>query len=158
MGKRQNNSAQFDVSTGSYDGAEICELVGLYMLHKLDQRFNNNKHTGLYRDDGLAAFRNMGPRTAEKMKKEIKEVFNQAGLRITIETNQKVVNYLDITLNLLTEKYYPYRKPENTPLYINARSNLVVKKNLTKQPLHIMMPSSLATFPNGSSTTRQAVG
>ena len=65
----------------------------------------------------------MGPRTAEKMKKGIKEVFNQAGLKITIETNQKVVNYLDITLNLLTEKYYPYRKPGNTPLYVNARSN-----------------------------------
>ena len=25
----------FDVPMGSYDGAEICELVGLYILHKL---------------------------------------------------------------------------------------------------------------------------
>ena len=102
---------------GSYDGAEICELVGLYMLHKLDQRFNNNRHTGLPLSGTWV------PSTAEKMKKDIKDVFNQAGLRITIETNQKVVNYLDITLNLLTEKYYPYRKPRNTPLYIDARSN-----------------------------------
>ena len=73
-GKR-NNSAKFDVSMGSYDGAEICELVGLYMLHMLDQRFNNNKHTGLYRDDGLAVFRTMAPRTAEEMKKRIEKVF-----------------------------------------------------------------------------------
>ena len=49
--------------------------MGLYMLHMLDQRFNNNKHTGLYRDDGLAVFRNMGPRTAEKIKKGIEKVF-----------------------------------------------------------------------------------
>ena len=71
-GKR-NNSAKFDVSMGSYDGAEICELVGLYML---DQRFNNNKHTGLYRDDGLAVFRNMGPRTAEKNEEKNRESFH----------------------------------------------------------------------------------
>ena len=64
--EKRNNSAQFDVSMGSYDGAEICDLVGLYMLHMLDQRFNNNKHTGLYRVDGLAVIRNMGPRTVEK--------------------------------------------------------------------------------------------
>ena len=25
----------FDVPMGSYDGAEVCELVGLYILHKL---------------------------------------------------------------------------------------------------------------------------
>ena len=58
MGKR-NNYAQFDVSMGSYDGAKTCELVELYMLHRLDQRFNNNKHIGLYGDDGLVAFRNI---------------------------------------------------------------------------------------------------
>ena len=150
---------------GSYDGAEVCELVGLYMLHKLDQRFDNNKHTGgLYRDDGLAA---------------LKDVFNQAGLRITIETNQKVVNYLDITLNLLTEKCYSYRKPGNTPMYINARSNhppsilkqlpkaiskrisdlsCRAKKNSTAQPLYVTMLSSPAIFPNSPPTTNQTTG
>ena len=56
------------------------------------------------------------------MKKEIKDVFNQAGLRITIETNQKVVNYLDIILNLLTEKYHPYRKPKAISKRISDRS------------------------------------
>ena len=27
----------FDVSMGSYDGAEICELVGLYLLNQLSR-------------------------------------------------------------------------------------------------------------------------
>ena len=36
---------------GSYDGAETCELVGLYMLSQLEQLGIN---IGLYRDDGLA--------------------------------------------------------------------------------------------------------
>lgn len=35
----------------------------------------------------------------------------------------KIVNYLDVTLNLTTGKYYPFRKPDNNPLYINAKSN-----------------------------------
>ena len=36
---------------GSYDGAETCELVGLYMLSQLEQLVIN---IGLYRGEGLA--------------------------------------------------------------------------------------------------------
>lgn len=114
---KRNNTSLFDVSMGSYDGAEVCELVGLFMLHKLDQKFTNNKNIGLYRDDGLAAFRNMGPRTADKTRKLFIETFAESGLRITIESNLKVVNFLDITLNLHNGKYYPYGKPGNPPLH-----------------------------------------
>ena len=39
------------------------------------------------------------------------------------QSNLKVVNYLDVTLDLSTGKYYPYRKPDNNPLYINVNSN-----------------------------------
>ena len=35
----------------------------------------------------------------------------------------KIVNYLDVTLNLTTGKYYPFRKPDNNPLYINSKPN-----------------------------------
>ena len=49
--------------------------------------------------------------------------FNDIGLRITIETNVKTVNFLDVTLNLCNRKYYPYRKPNDRPLYINRLSN-----------------------------------
>ena len=44
-------------------------------------------------------------------------------MQITAQSNLKIVNYLDVTLNLSTRKYYPYRKPDNYPLYINANSN-----------------------------------
>jgi hypothetical protein len=40
-----------------------------------------------------------------------------------METNTKEVNFLDVTLNLNTGKYTPYRKPSNPPLYINRQSN-----------------------------------
>ena len=29
----------FDITMGSFDGAEICEVVGIYLLHKLSKKF-----------------------------------------------------------------------------------------------------------------------
>ena len=43
---------KFDVSMGSYDGAETCELVGSLSSFSFLQNLNIN--IGLYRDDGLA--------------------------------------------------------------------------------------------------------
>ena len=37
---------------GSYNGAEICEQVGLFLLHELSTIISKDL-TGLYRDDGL---------------------------------------------------------------------------------------------------------
>ena len=73
--------------------------------------------------DGLAAFRNMGPRTADKVRKRFVDCFAEFGLKITIQTNLKIVNYLDISLNLINGTYQPYRKPENAPLFIHNDSN-----------------------------------
>ena len=46
-----------------------------------------------------------------------------SGLRITITTNLKTVNFLDLTFNLCTRKYRPYNKPNDTHTYINVYSN-----------------------------------
>ena len=40
----------FDVTTGSFDGAEVCQLVGLLMLYKMMHLFCCNC-VGLYRDN-----------------------------------------------------------------------------------------------------------
>ena len=114
----------FDVVMGSYDDAEVCELVGMFALSQLPKWYNRCD-IGIYRDDGLAVFRGMSGSMAESAKKDITKSFNDLGLRITIETNLKTVNFLDVTLNVCTcnGKYYPYRKPNNRPLYINRLSN-----------------------------------
>ena len=57
------------------------------------------------------------------MKKDLCAIFNQFGLKITIEANMKIINVLDVTLNLSTGKYQPYSKPNNVPLYVNNKSN-----------------------------------
>ena len=111
----------FDVPMGSYDGSEICELVGSYILSSLSKILGKD-NTGLYRDDGLAVT-NSTPRQCDKMKKEIISTFHALNLRITIEVNIKITNFLDITLNLTKGSYQPFSKTNNKLLYVDKRSN-----------------------------------
>ena len=57
------------------------------------------------------------------MRKNITALFKNEGLSITIETNFFETNFLDVTINLVTGKFFPFRKPNNLPLYIKAKSN-----------------------------------
>ena len=36
----KKTSGLFDVTMGAYDGAEICELIGIYMLSLLGETFD----------------------------------------------------------------------------------------------------------------------
>ena len=110
----------FDVTIGSFDGAETCELVGAYLLSQLSAEYGND--IGLYRDDGLAAF-DKPPRKIENIEKGTCKVFSNNNLKITIKANKKCVNYLDITLDLRSSTYKAFMKPGNTPLYVNYDSN-----------------------------------
>ena len=105
---------------GSFDGAETCELVGCYLLSLLTKKYGQN--IGLYRDDGLAAF-NRKPQEIEKIKKELCKIFRDNDLKITVEANTTIVNFLDVTLDLKSGKYYPYTKEGNIPLYVHKTSN-----------------------------------
>ena len=79
----KTDSNTFDVTMGAYDGAEISELVGIFMLSLLSRMFSSN-NIGLYRDDGLSVFRNISGRQAEKHKKTIQNIFKDKGLQKTI--------------------------------------------------------------------------
>ena len=124
MGKKK--SSDFDVTMGSFDGAEVCDLVGLYLLSQLQHLAMN---VGLYRDDGLA-ITNKPPRAVENMKKEMCRIFKDNGLNITIDANKKVVDFLD----LRTGNYKPYKKPNDCINYIHKESNHLpaIIKNLPK--------------------------
>ena len=67
---KKDGDLNFDGTMGSYDGAEICELVGLYILHVLGEKFRKDK-IGLYRDDGLACFGNTNGSQVEWIRKEL---------------------------------------------------------------------------------------
>ena len=56
--------------------------------------------------------------------------FQEHGLRIIIDTNLKVANFLDVTFELTTGKYHPYRKPNDHP---KVSSKLGLMFRLRKQ-------------------------
>ena len=105
-----------------YDGAEICKLVGLFILNHLGKTFGK-ENIGLYRDDGLAIIKNRSARLADKTRKELHKVFEQFDLKITAEANLHVVNFLEVTFDLTTGKHKPYVKPNDTPLFIHKHSD-----------------------------------
>ena len=109
-----------DVTMGSFDGAETCELVGCYLLSLLTDKYGQS--ISLYRDDGLAAF-NKTPKEIEKIKKELCKIFRENDLKITIDANKTIFNFLDVTLDLQSGKHYPYTKVGNVPLYMHKKSN-----------------------------------
>ena len=57
------------------------------------------------------------------MKKQMCEIFRKNNLRITIEANIKVTDFLDVTLELDTGVYRPFLKQNNILQYVNTRSN-----------------------------------
>ena len=67
--KKERNS-MFDVTTGCWDGAELCELTGVFILGKLASFFGISD-IGLYRDDGLTALKDTSGSEAERIKKNI---------------------------------------------------------------------------------------
>ena len=93
--------------------------MGSFLLSQL-QHFNIN--VGLYRDDGLA-ITNVSPRDSENTKKEICRIFNNNGLRITIEANKQIINLLDVTFNLNQNTYQPFTKPNTELQYVHRESN-----------------------------------
>jgi hypothetical protein len=80
--------------------ALLSPVVGSFLLHKITPKHGEN--FGLYRDDGLGVIKG-NPRKIEIIKKDICSIFNNHGLKITIEANKKIVDFLDVTLNLSTK-------------------------------------------------------
>ena len=92
------------------------------MLKILKSEFGG-KNIELHRDDGLSCFGNKSEPELEKIKKKICKIFKDNSLNITIKTSLHITEYLDVTFNVKTGKYYPYRKQNNSLQYIHKQSN-----------------------------------
>ena len=90
------DNSEFDVTMGSYDGSELCELVGSY------------------RDDGWSCIENISGPDSEKMKKKLFKIFKNNGLNVAVEFNLIVIDSLDVTFDLKSASYYPYGKQWTT--------------------------------------------
>ena len=59
---------------GSYDRAEVFEIIGIFMLSLISGKYNPN-NIRLYRDDGLAVFKNITDPQPEKSRR-LQKMFN----------------------------------------------------------------------------------
>ena len=88
----------------------------LFQLKEIDVNL------GLYRDDGLGALTKR-PQVVDRVKKQICEIFRRNGLKISVEANLKSVEFLDVKMDLPTNSYKPYIKPNNLIQYVHSDSN-----------------------------------
>ena len=77
------------------------------MLNQLSTVIDKSS-VGLYRDDGLAAINNENGPKLHRISKDIIALFKKEVLSITIETNLIETDFLDVTFNLATKKYFPF--------------------------------------------------
>ena len=54
---------------GSFDGAEICEIIGIYLLETVSPLLRK-ENFGLYRDDGLATVNSSSRPVLDRMRKD----------------------------------------------------------------------------------------
>ena len=104
--KRENHD--FDVSMGSWDGAECSKLVGLYVLNQIELVIPHT-NVGLCRDDGIGVVDLHGP-DVERLRKKITKLFQDNSPNITIEPNIKITTFWTLVLNWLMALSNPTEK------------------------------------------------
>ena len=66
---KQSDNADFDVPMGSYDGADVGELIDAFPLNNLSHVIEKSS-VGLYRDDDLGVFKNQFDPESKRKRKE----------------------------------------------------------------------------------------
>ena len=82
---KEDDENDFDVPMGCYDGIDVWELVGTYLLSELKVAITI-ENIGLHRDDGLFLFKKMSRSEVERKKKQLVKIFKNNGLSITVKT------------------------------------------------------------------------
>ena len=115
----KKDHSDFHVRMRGYDGTEMCELVGLCLLKLLHNEFGKT-NIGLYREDN-SCFQNISGPNSERIKKKMCKIFKENGLNITVASKLAIIDFLDVTFDLRSGTYYPYRKQNNEILHINKQ-------------------------------------
>ena len=116
---RMKKGRLFDVTMGTYDGVEACKLVGT--LDKIRVKYKNS--IGLYRDDLFSVLKNKSGTQLKRIKKSLQKTVKDFGLEILAESNWRILNYLDVTLNLDDSYFKLYHKTDDVTQYFSKESN-----------------------------------
>ena len=90
--KKKDADTTFDVTMGSYDGAELCELIVIYIQSLLTNILSKDK-MGLYRDDGLFILRRKNKQQIDRVRRKIITLFENIDFKIKILTNLTEVDF-----------------------------------------------------------------
>ena len=83
------------MSMGANDGAEICELVGLYIVTEVHKKVDFTS-VGLCRDDGLAVMRSASGSSLDRYREILISLFQDNELKITVKARKTSIYFLDI--------------------------------------------------------------
>ena len=108
-----------DVPIGGYHGAEVCQLIVLFLLNNLNLLLSKDNFE-LYRDDGFFIIKKRSKRIIEKTRKDTRAVFSEQNLKDRIRQPQ----------DRLPECY-----TWSTELYIIPTENSTLKKKKHKYKL-----------------------
>ena len=84
--KKKDAEGCLDITMGYYNGVEICELVGIYILSRLSTIIDKNDYD-LYRVDRLLLLGNATGQHIHHVRKNTTQIFKDIGFLIGIETN-----------------------------------------------------------------------
>ena len=91
---------------GASDGAEVCDIVGLFLLNNLGNKLEKNS-VGLYTDDELALIKNINGHCADKIRKQFYQLFKWIVFRNWMQPkNCKLSRYITLDLNTGIYKSY----------------------------------------------------
>ena len=115
----KKGASLFDVTMGSFDGAETCDIVGLFLLSELSKLPIT---VGLYRDDVLSVS-SLNEQQVERVGQQMREIFRQHGLGLKVEANMQVTDFLDVLFDLKQGTHRAWVKPEQVIHYVHRESN-----------------------------------
>ena len=117
----RNSNRDSDVTMESYNGAEVCELAGLFMLNELSKKFDKD-NIELYRDDGLSVSYYHNGHQNDKVWRKMIYIFKRHHLSLGIKSNLNL-DYLNITFDLTKGLFKRYNKTNSIPRYVNGKSD-----------------------------------
>ena len=71
-------------SATGFPGAEVCELVGIFLLDKISVKYDKNS-IGLYHDKGLSLFKNSTWKNKKELTKNIQGLWFRNSDRIKLK-------------------------------------------------------------------------
>ena len=116
----KTSSGNFEITMGSYHGAECTDLVGNYIMNCISD-LNLPVKVGLYRDDmiGYSCARSL--RIVEDCRKKIFRCFKELGLTIVFTPPSRIITFLDIVFDFQKRTFGV--NPKDEIIYVNSDSD-----------------------------------